>query len=241
MVHRPLGETCMSSEYPAEYFLSRKLLWKDRPDDSITTAIRFLNPRAPDEILDVGCGLGQIAALIADYGSDVTGIDSSSFAIDTSRSLWGNKRNLTFIQKDVTVEGIEGMYDKILCHHMLEHIERENAAKIVRQIYQALNPSGIFVLGIPINDRIILKRSVFQIARRIGASQFALKIIEPTHLASYSIDQIQRMLIEAGFRIENQFDFSYSGIEFPQPLYSFPVFGKYLISATVISCSKNQR
>jgi 2-polyprenyl-3-methyl-5-hydroxy-6-metoxy-1,4-benzoquinol methylase len=229
-----------SKEYTSEYFLTRKLLWKGKPDSSVSTAIRFLNPTATDKILDLGCGLGQISALIANSGSTVTGVDFSEYAIDKARKLWGQKvrNNLQFLRKDVTLEEIPGEYDKILCHHMLEHVERDQAIKIIRKIFRALKQSGVFVLGIPINDQIAFKRLAFQFARAVGASQLALKIFEPTHLASYSIDQIQNILKREGFVIGNTRHFSYARIEFPQPLYSVPFLGKYFVSGTVIKCLK---
>ncbi len=50
--------------------------------------IEILNPKPGEEILDLGCGTGDLADKISGKGAHVTGIDSSKEMIDAAREKY---------------------------------------------------------------------------------------------------------------------------------------------------------
>ncbi|MGE7920498.1 class I SAM-dependent methyltransferase [Viridibacillus sp. NPDC093762] len=49
--------------------------------------ISFLNPQAREQILDVGCGKGDLTAQIANSGAKVIGIDQSASMNDNKQKI----------------------------------------------------------------------------------------------------------------------------------------------------------
>jgi len=79
------------------------------------------NHLAPRRIIDVGCGTGRVASLIADkYGADVEGYDISPQAIGEATSKYGSPR-LRFLRGAVADAPCD--YDLGTLLDVLEHVE----------------------------------------------------------------------------------------------------------------------
>jgi SAM-dependent methyltransferase len=78
-------------------------------------------------ILDVGCGPGQFAQLLYDWGFEhYIGIDFSSQAIEISRKLVPEYEfRIADARSPASYEGVE--YDAIVCTEVLEHVEDDFA------------------------------------------------------------------------------------------------------------------
>lgn len=107
---------------------------------------RIENSKPPLQILEVGCGNGNISFQIAHFGHQVVGIDLSTESID-----YANKHfvlpNLIF--KTLAAEQIDGhaLYDVIICSEVLEHLVEP--AKVLLQIFRMLKPNGIALITVP--------------------------------------------------------------------------------------------
>ncbi len=73
-------------------------------------------------ILDVGCGTGELAYLIAKKGGNVKGIDYSKNGIDIAKKKYQHP-NLSYELTDVSKQ-ISGEYDVIISIGTLEHMDR---------------------------------------------------------------------------------------------------------------------
>ena len=73
-------------------------------------------------ILDVGCGTGKLAYMIAKKGGKVKGIDYSTTAIETALSKYSHP-NLSYEKVDVSKK-ISGKYDVIISIGTLEHMDQ---------------------------------------------------------------------------------------------------------------------
>ena len=116
----------------------------DRKDGFVSKygedVIDILNPQPGEEILDLGCGTGDLAQLITDRGARVTGIDSSKEMIDAAREKypWIN-----FDIQSATDFSFNKKFDAVFSNAALHWIlEKE---KVVKQVYQCLKPKGRFV------------------------------------------------------------------------------------------------
>lgn len=77
-------------------------------------------------ILDVGCGAGILSESLFNYGSFITGVDSSEFMIENAKSRLRNKRNsIKYKILDVKnlINSNIGKFDLIVCMELLEHID----------------------------------------------------------------------------------------------------------------------
>lgn len=95
--------------------------------------IELLQPRSGETIIDWGCGTGDLAAVIADSGATVIGIDASADMLDTARS---KHPELTFIQADgqryVAEQPADAIFSNAALHWMTdaEHVAASMAASL---------------------------------------------------------------------------------------------------------------
>jgi len=103
--------------------------------------------RAGIDVLDVGCGHGHAANLIADAfpASRATGIDISSQAIAAARAEAGRLRldNVTFAERDA--RAIEpASYDLVTAFDVIHDLP--DPAGTLAAIHSALRPGGVFLM-----------------------------------------------------------------------------------------------
>lgn len=102
--------------------------------------IGLLDPKDGEEILDLGCGTGDLAELIREKGPHVTGIDSSAAMIETARQKYPL---IDFQVKSATDFSFDKKFDAVFSNAALHWIlEKEKA---VNQIYNSLKPNGRLV------------------------------------------------------------------------------------------------
>lgn len=113
-------------------------------------ASEFVRPR--DRVLDAACGLGYGAALIHDgtRAEQVSGIDTSSFAVDYANAIFASRRpRLKFVEDDVqSIAALApGSADVLISFETLEHIV--DPAGFVAEAARVLTPGGRFICSVP--------------------------------------------------------------------------------------------
>jgi len=106
----------------------------------------FLPTLRPDmRLLELGCGTGAVARLVArevPEGS-VIGIDLDPHQVETARRLAKDRgfTNLTFIEGDGTQPNLAGdSFDGVYCRYFLEHLT--DPMSTVRQMTRLAKPGG---------------------------------------------------------------------------------------------------
>jgi len=102
--------------------------------------VELLAPQAGEQILDLGCGTGELTAIIAQSGAFVQGIDSSKSMIDTARVKYPR---INFSVADARDFHLEEPLDAVFSNDLL-HLIKEPAA-VINCVEKALNPGGRFV------------------------------------------------------------------------------------------------
>lgn len=112
-----------------------------RPDQDLLAFMDALTPGAT--VLDLGCGPGQAAALLARAGFAVEATDASAGMVRTARERYGvEARQATFDDLDA-----EGRFDGIWANFCLLHAARTAFPGHLARIYRALKPGGVLHLG----------------------------------------------------------------------------------------------
>ncbi|MGW0417957.1 class I SAM-dependent methyltransferase [Streptomyces sp. NPDC003015] len=100
-------------------------------------------PRRYDRALDVGCGSGDLARLLATRATHVHGIDSDERIIDAARESTDPGLPVTFSVADALSYDEGGRYDVITCVAVLHHLPlTETLTRFRRQ----LAPGGTLVI-----------------------------------------------------------------------------------------------
>ena len=86
---------------------------------------RTLKAREAKAVLEVGCGTGGLAHLLADEGRvRYRGFDFSPVAVDRARIRVG-QQELFFVGDARKPESYAGLFDTIVCTEVLEHIDAD--------------------------------------------------------------------------------------------------------------------
>ena len=161
-------------------------------DESI---ISELDMKGTDSFVDIGCGNGDHVNFIAKYVGYACGVDFSESAIEIARKKYpGNE----FFAADARSLSIfkENTFDKCLCLHVLEHIEREHAREAILEIKRIVKPGGLMLFG-------TLDKSSF----------FARFIKDKTHMYEYRKEEFIGLL-RNDFEVVNSRSFSNIRIPF---------------------------
>jgi len=102
--------------------------------------VELLQPKNGENILDIGCGTGDLFAEIAKSDAIVTGIDASRKMIETARAKYPN---ISFQMADAENYKTPIKYDAVFSNAALHWMKQ--AEKIVKTIAFALKPGGRFV------------------------------------------------------------------------------------------------
>lgn len=216
----------MFDTFEEDYFEFAKELASLEKVKDLPVLLGFLDPRPGQRVLDVGCGFGRFAEVIAGRGAEVTGIDISEYGIEQARKKWGDRKELQFICMNALEMDYENQFDKVLCYHFIEHLTSADGRILLRKIHNALKSEGILVLGVPINDFTLFRRIIRFIAR-------GRQWCDPTHVVSYSIEEMKREIASADFSITNICPLSYSGIRVPERLSRIPIIRQMVLCADI--------
>ncbi|MFP4580328.1 MAG: class I SAM-dependent methyltransferase [Candidatus Sumerlaeia bacterium] len=99
--------------------------------------------------LDVGCGAGMFAGLLADRGFDTLGIDLSETSIRKARQTFPKAR--FEIQRAEELRDAGNQYDLIVASHVLEHMKHDG--KFLETLRPLLGENGRLYVEVPWADR----------------------------------------------------------------------------------------
>lgn len=104
----------------------------------------------PGSALDIGCGRGENAIMLAMNGCDVTGIDLSEIAIsDAKAKAVGRHVNVNFVVGDVLrMDQLfkESEFDVIIDSFLFHTFTDEERSIFARQVYKMLKPGGKYFM-----------------------------------------------------------------------------------------------
>lgn len=157
----------------------------------------YLSPN--DNILEVGCGTGSTALLLARDVRHVTASDLSDnmIRIGSEKARGQGVLNVTFVKAELFDRAIEsGPYDAVLALNLLHLLEDTPAA--IQRISDLLKPGGTFISktvcrpgsGTPLKFRII--KMILPLLQLIGKAPY-VNFME--------IRELEEIISSAGFKI----------------------------------------
>lgn len=109
------------------------------------TALRWLDARSGESILDVGCGDGTYAELVSRSGARVLGIDVHPRRLPFAQRFRGGGR-CAFVHMDAEEMALPAAsFDKVMSLCVIEHFGRDEV--VLGHVARVLRPGGRFVFS----------------------------------------------------------------------------------------------
>jgi 2-polyprenyl-3-methyl-5-hydroxy-6-metoxy-1,4-benzoquinol methylase len=140
------------------------------------------------EVLDVGCGRGEVMSQLARNGYNVAGCD---LATDTIASLQSDGLNAFVF--DIEGDELPQTYNAILCLEVLQQLFDPEAA--LRKFCRALNKNGHLIISVP-NEFHLLSRL------RLLFGKSHLGHFEESHIRLFSPRRARQLFERVGLQIE---------------------------------------
>jgi len=153
-----------------------------RNTDRVATALEAIDVSMVRDVLEIGCGIGTVAASLArDRSWNLIGSDADPRQIDTARVTYPESNSLRFeVQNASNLRYGDMHFDLVVSQNVFHHIPNWPAA--VAELCRVLRPNG-YVLWYD-----LAAPAWFQpVARRLPG------------VGAYTHDAIERVFIENGF------------------------------------------
>ncbi len=155
--------------------------------------VELLAPKAGEQILDLGCGTGQLTEQIAQSGAFVQGIDSSLSMISTAKV---NYPHINFAAADARSFQVEEPLDAVFSNAVLHWIKQPEAA--INCVEKALKPGGRFVAEFGGKGNVgAIVRALLSVLSEIG--QLEPEALNPWYFPS--IGEYAGLLEKQGFDV----------------------------------------
>ncbi len=143
-------------------------------------------------VLDVGCGTGYLAVILADRGFRVTGIERAGG--------YGPNfpERVELIEADLEqgLPDLPSRFDYVLAADVLEHFRRPDL--LLEQLRSVMAPGGRLIASVPNSGNLYFRLNI--LCGRFP--QHDTGLFDRTHVRFYMLDGWRDLLVKAGFRID---------------------------------------
>lgn len=149
-----------------------------------------------NKVLDIGCGSGNLLEVLYRNRfrcSRYIGLDIRKKTIDNCSKKFLNVDWAKFYCHDITApfKDIAGNdHDIITCFEVIEHVNKENSYKVMRNIRECMNGSSVLLLSTPVFDE------------DTGAAKN--HIIDGI-VQEFTLDEIRRLIYDSGFKVKESY------------------------------------
>ena len=152
-------------------------------------------PRPHGRVLDVGCAGGATGEELLRRGAtEVVGIEAAPGAAELARARGYSEVIVGDVEDEAT--GLDGPFDTILCHDILEHLLHPDA--VLRELARVARPDAILSVSAPNARHVSL---LYDLAVR-GSFNYRLEgHRDSTHIRWFTRKDLIALLEEAGWKV----------------------------------------
>lgn len=150
----------------------------------------------PATAVDLACGTGSVALLLAQRGMRVTAVDlSEEMLTQASQKAQRQGLPITFVRQDMAALRLPCGVDLAVCAlDSLDYITDPAACeRAIRQVYRALNPGGIFIFDVNTPEKLrAMDGQIFLDEDDDVYCVWRGEFDEASNICSYGMDLFQR-------------------------------------------------
>ncbi len=166
-------------------------------------------PLSEQSVLEAGCGTGNYLQALRPHLGSLVGVDFSEGMLAQARAKLGEGIGLTCGSiLDLAYE--DERFDGIMCNQVIHHLEEgpsaaddpaawkpcrfPNVSRFIQEAHRVLRPGGAFVINATTHD---------QFPHGYWWTELIPTAVARLRCRLPDLDQVKRMLVEAGFEIES--------------------------------------
>ncbi len=158
--------------------------------------------RAGDRVLDVGCGTGTLAILLARRGVDVTGIDISSSMLRVARQRVAEQGQQQIALRQMGIVDLDtafadGRFDAVVGTLVLSELSDDEITYGLKECRRILHPDGKLFIA----DEILPESLPGRLVTALVRLPFVLLALLLTQNTSHRIGRLRQRIEAAGFRV----------------------------------------
>jgi len=164
---------------------------------------KFSPPAEGDRVLDIGCGSGVIADVLASMGATTTGIDANPAAVEYARQTF-RRSNLDFrLGLIEEIEFPDGTVDGVYCLELIEHLYEPQVRELFSTVHRLCRAGGTFTITTPNYS------GVWPFVERfLDTLRLVPRLEGAQHVTRFTRERLQRLLEETGWRVDVMTTFS---------------------------------
>lgn len=164
---------------------------------------KFSAPRAGDRVLDVGCGSGVVADVLASMGAETLAVDGNPAAIAYAKRTF-RRPNLEFRQCLVDeLDTAANSIDRVYCFELVEHIYEHQVRRLLGTLHGLTRPGGTLTLSTP------NFRGMWPVVEKtLDVLKLVPQLDGDQHVTHFTRDRLRAVLEESGWRVQTLRTFS---------------------------------